>query len=222
MSRRYKDHAYALTLWPSIPTIESYDSHPFLAALEAGELDETIAGGAMAGSGRSGSASAEASRPGSRTTSPPPPPLSRGPSPSPAQVPLPLPPGPPPPSLSTLLGGSGLHHAMNSTLRDHTNLLDSAVCELQASAPGLIDGQCVLCSPGWTRCELSSGRPRSRRRGLREPRPPQTVGEFRPLRPDTCALRSTPAPRRSTTNPLGACAHSTDCARRLWRPDSAT
>lgn len=42
-----------LTRWPGAPTIETYETHPFLAALEAGELDEEIARGLAGGSGQS-------------------------------------------------------------------------------------------------------------------------------------------------------------------------
>lgn len=40
-----------LTRWAGAPTIETYESHPFLAALEAGELDEEVARGYAGGSG---------------------------------------------------------------------------------------------------------------------------------------------------------------------------
>jgi hypothetical protein len=40
-----------MTRWAGAPTIETYESHPFLAALEAGELDEEVARGYAGGSG---------------------------------------------------------------------------------------------------------------------------------------------------------------------------
>ena len=48
---RYRDRAFMMTRWAGAPTIETYESHPFLAALEAGELDEEVARGYAGGSG---------------------------------------------------------------------------------------------------------------------------------------------------------------------------
>lgn len=85
---RYKDHAYTMTRWPGIPTMENYESHPFLPALESGELDAEIAAGTPSAD-RSASSSLDLSRAGSASSLPP----SRGPSPAP---PVPARPRPPP------------------------------------------------------------------------------------------------------------------------------
>ena len=89
--RRYKDHTYTMTRWPGIPTIENYESHPFLPALESGELDAEIAAGAPLAD-RSASSSLDLSRAGSASSLPP----SRGPSPAPPVPARPRPPHPPP------------------------------------------------------------------------------------------------------------------------------
>lgn len=43
INKKYKDHAYALTRWPGIPTMDDLQ-HPFLAALENGELADLVPG----------------------------------------------------------------------------------------------------------------------------------------------------------------------------------